>query len=30
MATSGGNGGPAASATAPLGQAQLIVLGEYI
>ena len=30
MATTGGNGGPAPSATAPQGQAQLSVLGQYI
>src|SRR5712675_2834647 len=30
MATTGGNGGPAPSASAPQGQAQLSVLGQYI
>jgi len=30
MATTGGNGGPAPSASAPRGQAQLSVLGQYI
>src|SRR6266699_6120582 len=30
MATTGGNGGPAPRASAPQGQAQLSVLGQYI